>query len=59
MLIIYIVFLIISLILQSSSPDSEFVLFMEEQLHLNDEKFGIAKYIYKNNMLGNFLSLIF
>ena len=59
MLIIYIAFLIISLILQSAPADSGFVLFMEEQLHLNDEEFGIAKYIYKNNMLGNFLSLIF
>lgn len=59
MLIIYIVFLVISLILQSAPADSGFVLFMEEQLHLNDEEFGIAKYIYKNNMLGNFLGLIF
>lgn len=59
MLIIYIAFLIISLILQSAPADSGFVLFMEEQLHLNDEEFGIAKYIYKNNMLGNFLGLIF
>ncbi len=59
MLIVYIAFLIISLILQSSAPDSGFVLFMEEQLHLDDEEFGLAKYIYKNNMLGNFLSLIF
>ena len=59
MLIIYIAFLVISLILQSAPPDSGFVLFMEEQLHLNDEEFGIAKYIYKNNMLGNFLGLIF
>ena len=59
MLIIYIAFLVISLILQSAPADSGFVLFMEEQLHLNDEEFGIAKYIYKNNMLGNFLGLIF
>ena len=59
MLFIYGSFLIVSLILQSASPDSEFVMFFEEQLHLDDEKFGLAKYIYKNNMIGNFLGLIF
>lgn len=59
MLIIYIAFLIISLMLQSAAPDSEFVLFFEEQLHLNDDTFGLAKYIYKNNMIGNFFGLIF
>ncbi len=59
MLLVYILFLILSLILQSASPDSGFVLFFEEQLHLEDDEFGLAKYIYKNNMIGNFLGLIF
>ena len=59
MLIIYLGFLIVSLMLQSAPPDSEFVLFFEEQLHLNDDSFGLAKYIYKNNMIGNFLGLLF
>jgi uncharacterized membrane protein required for colicin V production len=59
MLVIYIGFLIVSLMLQSAPADSDFVLFFEEQLHLNDDTFGLAKYIYKNNMIGNFLGLIF
>ena len=59
MLIIYIAFLIVSLMLQSAPPDSDVVMFFEEQLHLNDDKFGLAKYIYKNNMIGNFFGLIF
>ena len=59
MLILYIVFLVVSLMLQSAPQDSDFVIFFEEQLHLNDERFGLAKYIYKNNMIGNFLGLIF
>lgn len=59
MLILYIAFIIVSLMLQSAPADSDFVIFFEEQLHLNDDKFGLAKYIYKNNMIGNFLGLIF
>lgn len=59
MLVLYIAFLVISLMLQSAPQDSDFVIFFEQQLHLNDDKFGLAKYIYKNNMIGNFLGLIF
>ena len=59
MLILYVAFLVVSLMLQSAPQDSDFVRFFEEQLHLNDDQFGIAKYIYKNNMIGNFLGLIF
>lgn len=59
MLLIYITFMIISLVLPSISQDSGFVSFMNQQLHLNDEKFGIAKYLYKNNIIGNFFGLLF
>ena len=58
-LIIYIAFLIISLILQGAAPDGEFAKFFAEQLHLEDDKFGVAKYLYQNNMIGNFFGLLF
>jgi hypothetical protein len=58
-LIIYIAFLIISLILQGVDQNGEFYKFMMEQLHLEDDKFGIAKYLYENNLIGNFFGLLF
>lgn len=58
-IIIYIAFLIISLILQGVDQNGEFYKFMMEQLHLEDDKFGIAKYLYENNLIGNFFGLLF
>ena len=58
-LVIYIAFLIISLILQGVDQNSGFYQFMMEQLHLEDDKFGIAKYLYENNLIGNFFGLLF
>ena len=58
-LFIYIAFLIITLILQGVSPDSGFATFFQEQLHLEDDKFGVAKYLFENNMIGNFFGLLF
>ena len=58
-ILLYIAFMIISLILQSSSPDSGFASFIIKQLHLDDDRFGIAKYFYKNNVIGNFFGLLF
>ena len=58
-LIIYIAFLVISLILQGADPEGGFAKFFAEQLHLDDEKFGVAKYFYENNMIGNFFGLLF
>ena len=58
-LFIYTTFLIISIVMHSGSPDSGFVKFMENQLHLDDEEFGVAKYLFKNNIIGNFFQLIF
>ena len=58
-LVIYIVFLVISIILQGSDATSGFVIFMNEQLHLDDDNFGIAKYLYQNNVIGNFFALLF
>lgn len=59
LIVIYITFMIFSLIIQSSSPDSGFATFILRQLHLNDDRFGIAKYFYKNNIIGNFFGLLF
>ena len=59
LIVIYLFFLIISLIIQSAPPDGEFVRFFVEQLHLEDGKFGIAKYFYENNLIGNFFGLLF
>lgn len=58
MIILYLAFLIISLALQSADPNSDFVKFFTEQLHLNDDTFGIAKYFYQNNIIGNFFGLL-
>ena len=58
-IVIYIIFLIISIILQGSDQTSAFVVFMHEQLHLDDEEFGIAKYLYQNNVIANFFALLF
>ena len=58
-LIIYIAFLVISLILQGADPEGGFAKFFAEQLHLDDGKFGVAKYFYENNMIGNFFGLLF
>ena len=58
-LFIYTTFLIISIVMHSGSSDSGFVKFMENQLHLDDEEFGVAKYLFKNNIIGNFFQLIF
>jgi hypothetical protein len=51
--------LVISLILQCSDPNGGFAKFFAEQLHLDDGKFGVAKYLYENNMNGNFFGLLF
>ena len=58
-LLLYIFFCVIYLILPSLSPDSGFVIFMTEQLHLTSEEFGIAKYIYEENIIRKFFELIF
>lgn len=58
-IILCIFFMIISLIMHSSDPSGGFVLFFKDQLHLEDGAFGIAKYIYENNFIGNFFGLIF
>ena len=59
LIFIYSSFLILSIALQSSSPDNKFMAFIVEQLHLEDDKFGIAKYLFENNIIGNFLKLLF
>ena len=57
--VVYLLFLILSLILQGAPHDSEFVRFFVEQLHLEDDKFGVAKYFYENNIITKFFELIF
>lgn len=59
LLFIYTLFLILSIILQSSSSDSGFIKFISNQLHLEDDKFGVAKYLFENNIIGNFMKLLF
>lgn len=59
LIFIYIVFLILSISLQSASHDNKFISFILEQLHLEDEEFGIAKYLFENNIIGNFMKLLF
>jgi hypothetical protein len=58
MIIFYLILLIISLILPSVDPNSGFATFLAEQLHLEDDAFGIVKYLYQNNIIGNFFGLL-
>lgn len=58
-LVLYVIFLIVSLVLQGVDQNSGFYNFMMEQLHLDDEEFGIAKFLYQNNVIGNFFGLLF
>jgi len=55
--VIYIFLLVASFIIQSST--NGFTEFMLGQLHLADDNFGIAKYLYQNNIIGNFVLLFF
>lgn len=57
--LIYVMLLIISIIIQSSSLDSSFVQFLRGQLKLDSNKFGITKYFYEHNILGNLLGFFF
>lgn len=57
LLIIYILLLIASLVIQSTPSGNAFSAFMLEQLHLDDNNFGIAKYLYEHNLFGNIISL--
>jgi len=57
LLVVYIFLLISSLIIQSNT--NEFTEFMLIQLHLDDSKWGLTKYLYQNNFIGNFIALFF
>ena len=56
---LYLGFSILSVVLPVLPPDNEFLIFMKEELHLEDDQFGIAKYLYQNNIIKNFFELIF
>jgi hypothetical protein len=57
--VLYIVFFVLALIMKNASLDSEFFIFISDQLHLEDDKFGIAKYFYENNIITKFFALLF
>jgi hypothetical protein len=57
--VIYLILLIIGFIWTGLPADSGFAVFLTEQLHLEDDKFGLAKYFYQNNIIKNFFDLIF
>ena len=56
---LYLGFCILYLIIPALPQDGSFVLFINEQLHLDNEQFGIAKYLYQENIIRNFFELIF
>lgn len=56
---LYFSFWILYLVLPIIPADASFVSFVNEQLHLGTEEFGIAKYFYEENIIRNFLDLIF
>jgi uncharacterized membrane protein required for colicin V production len=56
---LYFSFWILYMILPVIPVDSSFMIFMTKELHLEDEKFGIAKYFYQENIIRNFIDLIF
>ena len=56
---LYVVFFVLALIMKNASLDSEFFIFMSEQLHLEDDKFGVAKHFYENNVITKFFALLF
>lgn len=56
---LYFSFWILYLVLPIIPQDTSFVIFMTKELHLDDNKFGVAKYFYKENVIRNFIELIF
>ena len=56
---LYVVFFILALVMKNIPVDSELFVFVAEQLHLEDDKFGLAKYFYENNIITKFFELIF
>lgn len=58
LILLYIGLLVVSLVMQSLPPDHGFVMFMKEQLKIGSEEFGIVKYLYENNLIGNIVGLL-
>ena len=56
LIILYVFLLIVS---KNITATNGFMNWMNEQLHLGDDKFGIAKYFYNNNIVGNIFGIIF
>ena len=57
--VIYVLFLIVSITLQFAPADNSVIQFITGQLKLNTDEFGLAKYMYENNILGNLFKLFF
>lgn len=57
LLVLYVGLLITSLVIQSLPADHGFVEFMHEQLKMGSNEFGIVKYFYENNFIGNIINL--
>ncbi len=58
MIVLYVGLLVISIVMQSLSPDHGFVEFMKSQLKLGTDEFGLVKYFYENNFIGNIIGLL-
>lgn len=56
--ILYLVLMVIGFIWSGLPADNSFAVFLTEQLHLEDGKFGLTKYFYQNNIIKNFFELI-
>lgn len=55
----YLVLLLLSVGLQIPAIDNAIGGFIRDQLHLGTNEFGITKYLYENNIIGNILKLFF
>lgn len=58
-LVLYLLLFLLSLYLQLGTQDGMIEKFICGQLKMDSNQFGLAKYFYENNILGNLLKLIF
>ena len=54
----FLILMVIGFIWSGLPADNSFAVFLTEQLHLEDNHFGLVKYFYQNNIIKNFFELI-
>lgn len=59
LIVIYVLLLILSFVMQSLPASNGFVSFMNQELKIGTNEFGLTKYLYEHNFLGNLIGLLF